>query len=287
MKVIVFEPDYDQKHQRVLRSFKAGIPGSHLLPVNVYSPCDIAVIFGMVKKAYQKTWTKQAVIDRHKGRALIVVESAFVKREQYWAIGFGGQHGNAEFPYLKSDPDIHGRFNLDVKPWRINPNGYVVVFGQLQRDTNVQHTDHYQWCRTMVSLASAKGHKVLFRPHPRELNPEVYGIHRCFFHTGPLEEALGVAKAGITYNSTSAVDCAISGVPFHAYSPSSYSHSISTPLANLLANDFLLLERDEWLKRLGYSQWSLEEMKSGKAWNHLSRFLNASGVTYQRSMMLH
>lgn len=270
MKVIVYKPDYNPKLTTIMKAFAEGVPGAEIRDQRKYKPCDIAVIFGVVKRAYKKTWSKQRILDAHSGRSLIIIESAFVSRGQYWQVGFGGFAGTGDFRNDDMPVDRWLSFNVNSKPWKRRPDGPVVVMGQLPRDTTVQNTDHPKWCRETVRYYESLGQSVLFRPHPRIENAEVYGIPASLHDTRDLQEVLHEARCFVTYNSTTGVDGAVKGVPVIAMDRG----SMAWPVANHKLSDIHNLsypDRDAWLAGLGYSQWSLDEMRAGLPWKHLTR----------------
>lgn len=271
MKIVAFLPDYNPKHAEILKTFASGIPNAETSPLKEYVECDVAIIFGLVKKAYPPTHDKQVVLDRHKGRSLLVMESAFVKRGEYWAIGWGGIHGDADFNNSNVPSDRWESFRVKTKPWRNRPDAPVLVCGQLPRDTNVQDTDHTKWCRDTVRFFQERDVPVIFRPHPRMDDVRQYGlgddvmIDRC----PKIKKTLQYVRCAVIWNSTSGVDAAIMGVPVIACS----SGAMAWPIAShkLEAIDNLRFpSRREWFASLGYSQWTLDEMRRGLPYLHLT-----------------
>ena len=276
MKVHVYLPDYNPKLAAVLRAFAAGIdrvnPGwAEVRPLGDPAPCDVAVIFGLVKKSYEPTWAKQAILDRHKGRGLLVIESAFVRRGEYWSVGFGGINGRADFRSAAMPPDRWQALGIKSRRWHRREDGPVVVCGQLPRDTNVQDTDHAAWCREAVAYYRGLGVQVWFRPHPRIADPEIYGVDPALYDPNrKIGETLKQARCLVTYNSNSGTDAAIAGVPVIACDPGSFAWPVAAH--DLDRVDHLRCpSRRAWLAGLGYSQWNLEEMRAGLAWRHLTR----------------
>lgn len=270
MRVICFEPGWNEKHRAVLRAFAEGAGAEVRDLAQGYEPCDIAVIFGGVKKAYPPTWAKKPILERHSGRSLIMIESAFQRRGEYWAVGFGGVAGHADFRSEGMPSDRWLSFEIKGRPWHQRPKGPVVVCGQLIRDTQVQDVDHPRWCRETVAFFARRGIPVLFRPHPKAATHEEYGVEARFIDDGKLGTVLKLARCVVTWNSTSAVDAVIAGVPVIVCDRSSISwpmgvHELVHPDALVYPN------RDPWLASLGYSQWSLEEMRAGLPWRHLMR----------------
>lgn len=268
MKVIVFEPWYDDKHCEVLRALAEGIPDAEVRDVREYEPCDVAVIFGVVKKAYERTWSKQDVLGNHSGRSLLIVESAFVKRGEYYQVAWGGFAGHGDFRNEDMPRDRWDSFGVQSRPWQLRPEGPIVVCGQLPRDTTVQATDHISWCRTTVNHYRPMRGGVLFRPHPRVEDPGIYGIDEALIDTRPLDVVLDEAQAFVTFNSTAGVDAGIAGVPVVACDEGSMAWSIA---AQGVGKPLIYPSRRAWLAGLGYSQWTLDEMRRGETWRHLTR----------------
>lgn len=276
MKVHIYLPDYNPKLAVVLRAFAAGIdrvnPGwAEVRPLGDPAPCDVAVIFGLVKKSYEPTWAKAPILEHHSGRGLLVIESAFVRRGAYWSVGFGGINGGADFRSEGMPPDRWQALGIKSKRWHRREDGPVVVCGQLPRDTNVQDTDHAGWCRRAVAFYEKRGLPVVFRPHPRIEDPEIYGVDPALFDPNrKLRETLREARVLVTYNSNSGTDAAIAGVPVVACDPGSFAWPVAAH--GLTAVERLRRpSRRAWLAGLGYSQWSLEEMREGAPWRHLTR----------------
>ncbi len=276
MRVHVYLPGYNEKLSWILQHFAEGIervnPGwVDVRPLDEPAPCDIAVIFGLVKKVYAPTHAKKAILDAHRDRSLLVLESAFVQRGDYWSAGWGGTNGGADFRSAGMPPDRWQLLRAKSQEWRRRKTGPVVVCGQLPRDTNVQHVDHVGWCRNAVASLTRTGERVLFRPHPRIADPGVYGINPEIFDPNKrIATTLKSARSLVTYNSNSGTDAALAGVPVVACDPGSFAWPVAS-------HDLLGVEnprcpgRRDWLCGLGYSQWNLAEMRAGAPWAHLTR----------------
>lgn len=271
MRIVAFEPHYNERHRTVLRALAASI-GAEVRDMRDYEPCDVAIVFGACKHSYPPTWPKGEILKRHTGRSLLMVESAFVRRGDYWAIGWGGFAGNADFNLSGDEPmDRWESFGIPSKPWRRNEDGPVVVCGQLPRDTQVQDVNHVQWCRQTLAQVRALGYPSLFRPHPRCRDPEAtYGIPASQMDLRKMKHTIAEARVFVTWNSTSCVDALVAGVPAITCHPSSIGWPVSR-------HDVLDIDRPwypsrrQWLSGMGYSQWSLDEIERGLPWAHLTR----------------
>ena len=269
--VVVYSAHYNPKLDRVLRAFAYGIPRSLNARIgDMRRPVQskYAVIFGLVKNSYKPTHLKKPIIDLVGIENTIVLESAFVLRKKYFAAGFGGIHGGADF---KSDGKPLDRWKLmevDVQPWQRRPEGYMLVCGQLPRDTNVQNTDHIGWCQKVVRYYRKIGVPVLFRPHPRSDDPMVYEISPDLLDTNKkISQSLSKARAVVTWNSTSGIDAMLAGVPVIAQGQDSMAGLIAS--LDLDPDKLIYPDRTPLLAKIGYAQWTLREMMDGLAWKHL------------------
>lgn len=79
----------------------------------------------------------------------------------------------------------------------------------------------------------------------------------------------------MTYNSTPGVAASIEGVPAFVTDPVPQT-SQAYPVANYdlskLENPDLK-ERQKWIEQLSMCHWHLEELRSGKCWNHIRAFI--------------
>ena len=101
-----------------------------------------------------------------------------------------------------------------------------------------------------------------------EKDPSIYGL-TCPMDTSPMERCLQGAKAVVTYNSTSAVDAIVQGIPAITMDKGSISYPVSQhTLADIKALEYP--DRTQWLNGLGYAQWTMVEMSKGLPWAHLN-----------------
>ena len=265
-KIIAFDPTYNPKLSMIVNAFAKGC-GAEVHPLGEYRECDIAIIFGLYKKAFLPTLPKKEIMEKHKGKRLLVIESAFVRRGEYWQVGWGGQAGHADFNYNGQSLDRWEKLNMEVQPWQIR-NGPIVVCGQVPRDTTIQDTDHHKWCRDTVNFFRNHNIDVKFRPHPRDKrNIADYKIPPEYLDLGKLPRTLSIAKCLVTYNSTSGVDGVIAGIPVVSMNMGSFAWEVSS---HELLGPYITPDRTRWLAKLGYAQWNIQEILSGQAWSHIS-----------------
>ena len=83
----------------------------------------------------------------------------------------------------------------------------------------------------------------------------------------PLQEALKTAHALVTHSSNVAIEAAVLGTPVFVAPTSAAAPVGRTDLTAI--EEPVFAEREPWLAHLAYNQFSLEEIRSGKAWRLL------------------
>jgi len=269
MKVGLFYPPYNDGNASVIRAFHSGIPNSSLSDDTRYRKCDVLVIFGLVKYSFKKSFAKGELMNSHDG-PVIVVERGFIKRDKYWSIGFGGINGRANFVNANSLSDRWNKLGVELKPWRDPRGGVVLVSGQVPWDTSVQHMDHLGWCRETVNTVRQMGMEPILRPHPLAVKRNVDYDVDCEVSNKTLEEDLTRSDHVVTWCSNSGVDAVLEGVPTIAMDKMSMVWPVTGKTLLDLVDPFTP-DRQQWANNIAYAQWSLDEMRSGEAWQHISR----------------
>lgn len=270
----IFTPnDADKHHDRVLRAFAEGVEecgeDCFINPVDRYSPCDVAIVFGVKKDAVPLSKYRGAIIDLHREakKPVIVIDSGYVKRDQYFSVGLGGLNGRADFKNADSPSDRWASLGVEILPWR-EDGGHVLICGQVPWDAACQHVDHIKWCQeTVRDIRVRTKRPLLFRPHPACKERVNYHVD-CEVSERSLDDDLDGAQCVVTFNSNSGVDAAIRGVPVFAADVG----SMAWPIANKTyqwINAPVITDRTQWAHNLAYTQWTIEEMKEGQPWRHL------------------
>jgi len=115
----------------------------------------------------------------------------------------------------------------------------AVVFADYGRDMSEE-----------LALARRAYDSVWFRPHPADAQITPYLPLR-----GDLEAIWGLADVAVGHSSTVLVDAMINGL-----------HVISTDPLHVTQH---VTDRDDWLTKLSWAQWSLDEIRRGEFWEHL------------------
>ncbi len=274
----IFIPQNEPLHVECLLAFSRGlerrrIPYAIFPLENGYQPCDIAVTFGVRKKRTERGRCVGAIIEQHENESNtnqhIVVERGFIHRDRYFMVGWGGLNGRADFRNANSPHDRFRKLRVKVLPWRI-AGEHIVLCGQIPWDAAVQDSDHVQWCReTAVQLAQMTSRRIVFRPHPLQPHAiDMTSFSVVVSEKASLAEDLENAWAVVTFNSNAGVEATLAGIPAFVSDRGAMGFSLLNRSLNTIETPFLP-ERRQWLSDLAYSQWTLDEIASGRTIYHL------------------
>jgi len=297
MRVGVFTPGPDDPlHARVLDAFFRGLsaagvdafvrPFRHADPPDapVYEPCDVAVVFGVFKRAVSASLHRGRVFAQHRaaGRDVIVLERGFVRRDRYFMAGWNGINGRADFNLADTMPDDRWRaLETAMAPARAveGPARRALLICQIPWDASVQYLDHPAWAADTAGRLLAAGHAVTVRRHP--LLPEASfrsGYARLLATPGitvsarTLAEDFAWADLVVTHNSNTAVDAVLEGLPVLVGDPAgSMARDVALADPAGAADAYRPDARPAWAHRLAWCQWTEAEMAEGLAWRHLVR----------------
>jgi len=267
----VFIPEGPADHVKHLNAMAKGMPGARILPLkNGYSPCDVAVIFGVGKRQVPASYDRGAIVYEHRFRErkpIIIIERGFIRRDRYYGAALDGLNGLGNFCNANSPPDRWKKLKTKIKPWRTGD--YFLVCGQVPWDASVQHTNHTKWVQDTIKLVGGLTDvPVLFRPHPDVKGKVDYGVPE---RDTTWKQDLDGAKAVITFNSTSSAMAVLEGIPIFATDPGCIAWDIAT---HEITEETLakppMLDREQWAYNLAYSQWTAEEMETGQPWRQLA-----------------
>jgi hypothetical protein len=276
MKTCVYFPNDNAEHFAVLEAFLTGIRSigedAELRSVNDYVPSDIAVVFGVGKKNVPCSYARGKVIEEQKrnGKSTIVLEKGYVRRDSYYAAGWNGLNNRANFRNAGMPSDRWNALDIRLKPWSRHGDK-ILVIGQVPSDASVQNVDIIEWCaKTILELSQkVQGRQIVFRPHPlaRSRTPDMLHAKTS---TRSLAEDLDDALFVVTYNSNVGVDAILEGVPVFVADRGAMAYDVAS---KRLEQAFMpaMPVVSQWAHNLAYAQWSLDEMREGKPWAHLTR----------------
>jgi hypothetical protein len=262
----------DPVHDRVLRAFAEGCNGE-LVEGWDYKPSPVAVVFGVYKSKVPVSFNRGRIfrLQRERNLDVVVLETGYINRgdgeAHHYAAGFNGLNGRADFRNKGMPSDRAEKLGVVLKPYRKGHS--IVLCGQVPWDASVEGTDHLAWIKATVErIKECSGKVIRFRPHPKavQATPRVWGVQ---YSTVPFAEDLKTAHAVVTFNSNSGVEALLDGVPVFAADQGSMCWELAN--RSLISLDVPNKpDRSQWLADLAYCQWTMDEMRSGEAWMHLT-----------------
>lgn len=212
---------------------------------------------------------------RDAGHEVLVMERGYIgDRFAYTSLAWNGLNGYGEFPSYPENCDS-SRFDTmaKMKPWKTGGE-YVLIMGQVDGDASLRGRNLMPWYESVAVLAGDYyGLPVLFRPHPVSVKRgyKIHPRHTQVCRAESIEKSMAGAAVVITYNSNSAVDAVLAGVPTIAYDAGSMAY----PVTAHAIGELIMPDRQQWANDLAWCQWSIDEISSGEA---LKSVLSMKGV---------
>lgn len=288
-------------HIKALDSFARGVSARGDKVLGEYpsslSP-DCYVIFGSWKDRDQPHHNaKRAVVNS--GKPFVVIETPIFGRkpvkdhieDDCFRVGVNGfLHNRGRF--IPKDFECDGnrlgmmseRLHVDIKPMRYRKeNAPIILALQLPGDASLEGRDINQWFKSWVDgLEFISLKKICRFPQlPREYDRSIldYACDKGWeFQQGTydnLQSTFDMARFTISYSSGFGTDSLIAGCPAVVDSDASFAYGLAHHGMKNLSRVYMPQEiyRDQWLTRLAYHQWFIDEMESGVCWDHIKTLL--------------
>lgn len=173
---------------------------------------------------------------------------------------------------------LAGQLKLRVAPYRRHGE-HILVLGQVPADASLRGTDIFAWMRaTVAELRRHSDRPIVVRPHPASGRHDLEAFSRALRASdgvtldhppkGTLDRALRGCWVVVAYSSSGTVDALLGGVPAIAMNPANIAWPVTDHHLEAV-NRPTLHDRTAWLHDLAYTQWSADEMRSGRVWRHL------------------
>lgn len=204
---------------------------------------------------------------RAAGHEVLVMERGYMGDRFAWtSLGWNGLNGRAEFHVREDASRFEQHFAHLLQPW--NPAGsYVLLIGQTPNDAALAGRDLSDWYAEQAAEARrVYGLPVRFRPHPlawsRGHRREVPGT--VLAPDGDLASEIAGAALVVTYNSNTGVESMLAGKP----TVTADAGAMAWPVAarSIVAATTSEPPRRPWAEELAWCQFTLDEIRSGFAW---------------------
>ena len=225
----------------LLKNFIEGVNliGDRGLIINTYHPMDtdVAVIQGFVhanSKSTPHLKLRRQVYDNQlrRGKRCIIVDSnlflAFDKNNSktYLRYSYDGIFANTgEYCNGPENVDklrwqkMKNALNIDVKPWRIQNEGHILIACQRNGGWSMQGQNVLQWLRaTVEKIRQNIDAPIVVRFHPGDKHkdtyePQIRDLNVTVSRTKSIFEDLKGARLCVGHNSSPTIIAAIEGVP--------------------------------------------------------------------------
>jgi hypothetical protein len=262
-----------------------------------WSNSDVAVVQGFVHKDSPATsahlMLRKNVIENQRinnGRTVLIDSNLFLysnpsnKPFNYLRYSLDGV-----FPttgeYFKSEVDpsrwiqIQRDQGVALRDWNTKGKHILIC---LQRDGgwSMGGLNVMRWLgETIHQIKQYTDRPIVVRAHPGDKRAAHYlkiNEPNVKISNNPsIVSDLSKAHATVVYNSSPAVVSAIEGVPTFVTDPNP-KHSQAYEVANTdlsLIESPKTFERQQWIEALCMSHWKFQELSSGKAWEHIRKFV--------------
>lgn len=294
MKIVLYLSDKKREqsfHSALIQGFtKHGeqveyVPRGSFKTEGLKPGADIAVFVGVKSRPiYQEC--------RAQGVTTLLIDKGYFRNREYYRFALG----DYQPPYLeKMEMPPQRMQHLGVRLRPRHSGNYVIYAGSSHKYCTFHGLgDVNDYARQVCANLNAiiKGEKTLiYRPKPswwakdtstiKRISPDRDNLPANTVFSGPdelLSQLLPDAHCLVTHGSTAALDALAAGVPVlllseQGVSPAWYmsEHDMDNVLSPYWPSD---AKRERLFANLAYCQFSVSEMASGFAWEHLKPWLN-------------
>ena len=171
----------------------------------------------------------------------------------------------------------------ELKPWR-STGSHILIFCQRPKGFNM-FIDQEDWLDTIIAkIREHSAHPIMIRMHPGDgtRDKQIQKIQKKYGETvtisthDNIRDALINCWCTVGINSTPNVVSAIEGIPGYIEDPAhSWAKDVAFTNIAQLENP-PLLDRSEWINKVANIHWSNDEVKSGKLWAAIKRYISSS-----------
>jgi len=247
-------------HVKWADAFAEGLERHGIRPVisTAWAPSDLLVVWG-VRAQYEFE------LQRRYGQICVLERGYLGDRFEWTSVSFGGGlNGWGEFRGPSYRARFEEHFGHLFKPWRTHDAGDVLICGQVAGDASLVDCDIEKFYVRARTAFEAQGHTVRFREHPASLASRLAPRRS-------LADDLATARCVVTWNSNSAVEAVLAGVPAVVMNRGGMAWPVAGHELALPPKP----DRTAWAHRLAWCQWREFEMRSGACWDSVGRHMEA------------
>jgi hypothetical protein len=274
MKISYFPNQTAQDSDPIWKAFLESCKKKNIIPVEGSYDADAAVIWSVLwngrMSGNQRVWKHF----RGQNKPVFVLEVGALDRGRLWKVSVNGINGSAIFGPNGMDSKRREQIGLTTKPWHQSNNIILCIQHALsQQWENMPSTT--QWIENIITnLRNYTDRKIIIRSHPRwRYQSKQKFVNVEIDHPAPNNESinfknsLNSAWAVISWNSNPGVVAALEGVPVFVG-----PDSLARPIGNLNFQNIespMMPDREQWANDLAYTEWTVDEISSGKPLDRL------------------
>ena len=245
---------------------------------------DAAVIWSVLWNGRMKPNKKVFDKFQAKGKPVFVLEVGSIKRGKTWKLGLNGVN-KKNYPYLQyidKDMDRAEKFGLELKDWTHTGDKILIAcqHGKSQQWEGLMKPDDWIM-RTVERIREHTDRPIALRPHPRA----PISVHKFYSLVDELQEPKKLNAfdefdldfdnvwAVVNWSSSPAIHAITEGIPAYT-GPRSITYPVANPIKDFSnINNPDRPDREEWFKDYIYSEFTVNELRNGYAWDLVSKGL--------------
>ena len=272
--------DYGAMNSKpVFAAFEKSLKDAGCNVVHNSMDADVAVIWSVLWHGRMAQNKKVWDYFRSQGKQVIVLEVGGIQRGHTWKVALNGINGEAYFGPMGQDSSRAEKMGLELKDWQRNDDGDIIIC--------CQHDKSHQW-RSMPrvstwvgelvdTLRNYTGRRIVIRPHPRNLLTAIEHEWQNVVRSNPVhvkgsyddfDYDPSSAWAVISWSSNPGPQAVIKGIPVFT-GPESLAYLVANKDIRDIENP-KYFERQDWLNNYAWTEYTLDEIAAGVAFNRLT-----------------
>lgn len=216
---------------------------------------------------------------RANGKNVLVMERGYIGDRKKWtALAWNGLNNRAKWPGPTEENIASNRLEqhfpglTSEKLREFGDGRYIILVGQVPGDMSLDGKDLRGFYRAKADeLWSKFQMPIMLRPHPldkRKYEDQWAGLqHVHAINTGDLGIAFSGAAGVVCFNSNTAVDAALAGLPTEVNDDGSMVYKLfRKALSKAPRQETEDAARRQRLQEITWRQWSAEELTAGLPW---------------------
>lgn len=231
-----------------------------------YHPFDVAIFYGLA------AGLDRIFADYRERAKAVYVDLGYWNRRKrtrwdgYHKVAVNSRHPTEYFQRRRHPAnrfEVHG---CPIREWR-ESGRHVLVAGMSAKAAFAEGLQPHEWEReTIARLRELTDRPIIYRPKPNWDGAKPIEGAR-FDRETSLEDALTNCHAVVAHHSNVAIDALVAGVP--CICPGGAASVLSGHALEQIENPPMPDGREQWAADLAWTQWTVEEMRSGEAIRYL------------------